>query len=92
MRLNMFEQSRELYFIGDKHSLSPDFTLRTTPIDYYIDKNNGFILRTTLNTDTVSGESKVTERLQYWPVYNSIYYDYDGNSAKLNDIKQLLNY
>ena len=30
--------------------------------------------------------------LQYWPVYDSIYYGYDGNSAKLNDIKQLLNY
>ena len=92
MRLNMFEQSRELYFIGDKHSLSPDFTLRTTPIDYYIDKNNGFILRTTLNTDTVSDKTNKTERLQYWPVNNSIYYGYDGNSAKLNDIKQLLNY
>lgn len=46
----------------------------------------------TLNTDTVSDKTNVTERLQYWPVYDSIYYSYDGNSAKLNDIKQLLNY
>ena len=46
----------------------------------------------TLNTDTVSGNDNKTERLQYWSVNNSLYYSYDGNSAKLNDIKQLLNY